>query len=1091
MDKLKYSMIKKIFFFLLISMYSALGQVPYTNAWINYEQPYVKITVPKAGIYRLSIAQLTDAGFPAATAQADHIQLFYRGKEVPLRISKGTEGKLGTTDFIEFFSPGNTGAQDSLVYRPNSARPPTAYSLYGDDSYYFLTVSATQKGKRIQPIAYTNPTGTPEAFHLERQVKEYRDEWSFNNSNGFVPNLQQSYYERGESWTGKMIRSDSLAGFGIKLVDRVPDTRYPVRLKALVNGRFEVNHPLKFFLGTRKFANLTFSGFDHRTVEGTVAENELSAEGTFTFAMQSEFRSPLELYSLTRYEVTYPQRFMMVGQATKYFYLLPNASDVSTIGVQGLAEAAGGTALVYDVTDEGTPRYLETRYEKGQLSMTVPGTVASRTLFVATQPSAITTVQKVDWKPYPTGFNYLIVTHAQLESSAQAYANYRRSEAGGSYKVLVVDTKDLYDQFNYGERGPLGIRNFLDFQLQDGNKDKYLLLVGNGVSFPDVLKTWQDRDFVPTFGYPGSDVLLSAGLGGINEDSEAYRTGRLSASTNQQVLAYLSKVRETEAVEANLATKKILHLSGGRSVQEISRLKTILGSIEPLAEDSFLKGSVETVVKRTTDPVEDISIAPQVNAGLGMITFMGHASPTVPDLNIGFATSPTSQLSNKGQYPFMYFNGCGVGNVFYRYETLATDWLMAADRGAIGVLSNSFWSYSTTSGRYLDALYKALFTEEATLGKPMGEILQNVSHGIAIASPDAYDIANIHQLILLGDPALVVFRISKPDYSIHTDRIFLHSKNPTLALGKADSVQVGIVLSNVGKSEANRTFSLQIKRTPPNGPAVVSSHVVRAPALRDTLYLTFPNSGPLAQVEVLVDAKNEIDELRKDNNAASLVVDWNRAVGSVTYPASARPDRLNPTMQMSINRKVPVNDALLTANPTVQVLLTDENAMALDTSLIELYLKTCDRCDFNKVPGSLITYALESPNSLRATYQTTGGPGTYTLLVQGKDASGNRAGEPYQIRWIVGESPELATVVVSPNPASYYAKFTVPVSDVPVAGTIRLNIYSLTGQLLEDLEFEAHPGENELYWLVRQPAGLYVYKIQVKGRGYSGKIMVR
>ncbi len=96
-----------------------------------------------------------------------------------------------------------------------------------------------------------------------------------------------------------------------------------------------------------------------------------------------------------------------------------------------------------------------------------------------------------------------------------------------------------------------------------------------------------------------------------------------------------------------------------------------------------------------------------------MVTFMGHASPTVPDLNIGFATSPTSQLSNKGQYPFMYFNGCGVGNVFYRYETLATDWLMAADRGAIGVLSNSFWSYSTTSGRYLDALYKALFTEEA------------------------------------------------------------------------------------------------------------------------------------------------------------------------------------------------------------------------------------------------------------------------------------------------------------------------------------------------------------------------------------------
>lgn len=1068
-----------------------MGQGTYTNAWINYDQSYVKITVPKAGIYRLSAAQLTDVGFPLTTTQADNFQLFYRGKEVPLRISKGATGKLGTADFIEFFSPGNTGAQDSLVYRPHSARPPTSYSLYSDDSYYFLTVSPTQKGKRVAQIAYTNSTGTPEAFHLERQVKEYRDEWSFNNTSGLVPNLQQSYYERGEGWTGKMIKSDSLAKVTVSLVNRVTGTPYPVQLKALINGRFDVNHPLKFFIGTRKFESLTFSGFDHRTVQGTLAENELNAEGTFTFATQSEFKSQLELYSLTRYEVTYPQRFVMAGLGAKNFYLLPNASDVSTIAVQGLTETDVGTALVYDITDEGTPRSVETRYENGQLKMTVSGTSTSRTLFVAAQPTAVKALQKVDFKPYSTGFNYLIVTHAQLQSSAQTYADYRRSEAGGSYKVLVVDTKELYDQFNYGERGPLGIRNFLDFQLQDGQKNKYLLLLGNGVSFPDVLKTWQDRDFVPTFGYPGSDVLLSAGLGGTNQDSEAYRTGRLSASTNQQVLAYLAKVRETEAAEANLTDKKILHLSGGKSVEEIGRLKTILGDIERLVENSFLKGSVETVVKRTTDPVEDISIASQVNAGLGMITFMGHASPTVPDLNIGFATSPTSQLSNKGQYPFMYFNGCGVGNVFYRYETLATDWLMAADRGAIGVLSNSFWSYSTTSGRYLDALYKALFTEEATLGKPIGEILQKVSHGIATDSPDAYDMANIHQLILLGDPALVVFRISKPDYSISANRIFIQSKNPTLALGKADSLQVGVVLSNVGKSEANRMISLQVKRTPATGAAVISQHTFRAPALRDTLYLTFPNSGPLTQVEVLVDDKNEIDEIRKDNNTARLALDWERAAGSVVYPASARPDRLNPTMQVIINGKVPVNDARLAANPTVKVLLTDENPMALDTALIEIYLKTCDSCDLMKVPRPQISYALDSPNSLRAIFQPTGGPGTYTLLVQGKDASGNRVGEPYRIRWIIEENTEDPTVRVSPNPASYYAKFSVPVSDIPVASTIRLNIYSLTGQLLEELEFEAHPGDNELYWLVRQPAGMYVYKIQVKGRGYSGKIMVR
>ena len=158
-------MTSKIIFCLLIGLSTALGQAAYSDAWINYGQPYVKITVPKAGIYRISAAQLSAAGFPVATAQADNFQLFYRGIEVGIRVTSGSDGKLGSANFIEFFSPGNTGAQDSLVYRPHSARPPTSYSLYSDDSYYFLTVSATQKGKRIPQVDLVSTTTAPEAFH--------------------------------------------------------------------------------------------------------------------------------------------------------------------------------------------------------------------------------------------------------------------------------------------------------------------------------------------------------------------------------------------------------------------------------------------------------------------------------------------------------------------------------------------------------------------------------------------------------------------------------------------------------------------------------------------------------------------------------------------------------------------------------------------------------------------------------------------------------------------------------------------------------------------------------------------------------------
>ncbi|GHB73976.1 hypothetical protein GCM10007390_30280 [Persicitalea jodogahamensis] len=1067
-----------------------MAQTPYSNSWIDYSQTYFKIAIPKAGIYQIAASELEAAGFPTAAAVSDNIQLFHRGREVAIRVVGGSDGKLGSTGYLEFFSPGNTGEQDSLVYRPYSARPPTGVSLYNADAYYFLTVSATQKGKRIQQVPYSVTNAKPEAFHLERQVKEYQDEWSFNNNNGLVPNLQHSYYERGENWTGKVIQGDSLASYNISLSNRVSNATYPIKLKALINGRFGTYHQIKFFIGSRNFDTLQFIGFDHRNIQGTVAESELNAKGEFVLAMKSDSKSPLELYSLTRYEVTYPQRFTMAGQTGKYFYLIPNPANVSSIAVESLTDSEGPTSRVYDVTDPENPRYLESKYENAQLQTTVLGTAASRSLFVSRSLLKSKSIQKVPFKPYATGFNYIIITHSLLESSAQAYAEYRRSAAGGSFNVLVADAKELDNQFNFGERGPLGIRNFLDHQLKDGKKDKYLLLIGNGVSFPDVLKTWQDRDHVPTFGYPGSDVLLSAGLGGTQPDSEAFRTGRLSANSNGEVLSYLSKIKEVEAAEADISTKKLLHLSGGKSADEITRLKTILGGIEPLVEDAFLRGSVETLVKQTNEPVENVNIAEQVNAGLGMITFMGHASPTVPDLNIGFASSPASQLSNKGKYPFMYFNGCGVGNVFYRYETLATDWLMAADKGAIGVLSNSYWSYAPTSGKYLEKLYRALFTQEATLGRPIGEVLQKVSHEIAVDSPDPYDIANIHQLILLGDPALVVFRISKPDYSVGAKSLFIQSKNPSLALGKADSIQVGIVLTNVGKAETNRTLSIRLNKTPENGPATVSQHVIRAPALRDTLYLTFQNSGPLAELEVLVDEKNEVDELRKDNNRALLGLDWDRIAASVVYPASVRPDRLNPTMQVSVNGRIPANDAVVGANPTVVVLLKDENPLALDPALIELYLKSCDSCEFKKIETRQINYLLEDDNSLSATYQASGGTGNYTLLVQGKDKSGNRVGEPYRIRWSVTEGLETLGVRVSPNPTSYYAKFLVPVPQDFNGQALKLSIYSLSGQLLEDMEFKAHPGDNELYWLIKQPAGMYLYKIQVDDQMYNGRILV-
>ncbi len=1070
-------------FFLGIGIQQSMGQEPYTNDWIRYEQPYFKITVKQEGVYRISVDQLRKAGFPVASAPAEQLSLFYRGEEVAVRVAGVTNGKLTESSYVEFFSQANTGVQDSLVYRPYSARPPTTVSLYSDENAYFLTIVPNHKGKRIEEIGYQASAAAPEAFHLEREVKQYKEEWSFNNNNGLVPFLQQSYYEKGEGWTGKLIRRDSLAQVMIALTNRVASSSYPIQLTALLNGRYESFHLINVSVGQRTISTLDFFGFNHQSVNATVAENELNAGDMFALRMKSNLNNQYEFYSLTKYEVVYPQRFEMTDRASKYFYLLPNPANQSTVAIAGIPSSV--TPIFYDVTQPMNPRVLESRWSNGRWQAVGLGTAQSRTLFVTTVVQSVESLKKVNFTPYPTEVDYVIVTHKTLENAAQAYADYRKSAEGGGHQVLVADIEQLYNQFNYGERGPLGIRNFLNYQLQSGKKAPYLLLIGNGVSFPDVLKTWQDRDFVPTFGYPGSDVLLSAGLGGVDPNTPAFRTGRISASTPQQVLEYLNKVKEFEKAPPALNTKTILHLSGGKSAEEIQQLKGILADLEPFVKKSSLGGKVEVYTKRTTEPVENLSIAEQVNKGVGMVTFMGHASPTVPDLNIGYASDPTTQLANKGRYPFMYFNGCGVGNVFYRYETLAADWLLTPEKGSIGVLSNSFWSYPSISAHYLKELYSAIFDQEATLGKPIGEILQKVSNTIATTKENEFDIANVHQLILLGDPAVVLFKINKPDYAVETKGMFVQSPK---SFSQSDSVQVGVIITNAGKvDERLKSFTIKLSLTETNGTVSSRMFSVKAPTQKDTLFLSIKKNAGFSNIKVFLDATQQIEELNEQNNEAQLTLNWSLVEPLTRYPAYTTTDRVNPVMEVTVDGKVIQNGALVSSMPVFNVLLFDDNPLELDTNLVQLFLKACDSCPFKILTNGL--FELKTLRNLAVQFRPgVLAAGKYELLVQARDVNGNGAGIPYRVQFRIEEVQERLNIVVAPNPSRGYARFIYELSGSVVEGV--LTIYSEEGKKVKEVKFDAQLGENELYWTDPPASGTYIYRCRIGEKIATGKFII-
>jgi len=119
--------------------------------------------------------------------------------------------------------------------------------------------------------------------------------------------------------------------------------------------------------------------------------------------------------------------------------------------------------------------------------------------------------------PTDINTNYLIITSRRLNGQAlNALADYRRSVSGGSYKVHVVDVEDLYDEYGYGlGRHPMAIRNYLSAAQLAVPKLQYLFLIGKGREYQDIrtpeqLVQAEPTFFVPSFGFPASDNLLTA-----------------------------------------------------------------------------------------------------------------------------------------------------------------------------------------------------------------------------------------------------------------------------------------------------------------------------------------------------------------------------------------------------------------------------------------------------------------------------------------------------------------------------------------------------------------------------------------------------
>ena len=875
---------------------------PFGNEWIVPGQPYYKIKITRDALYRLDYQYLTQAGLSGV--DPSRLQLWRRGKEVAV-YQGGAPTSFDSNTYLEFFGQRNDGQLDRGLYKSALDQPHQFYSFYTDTAAYFLTYPGPTSllGKRMAE-SQSAGAGAPHAWRLFTSAKAetgaYVEPPKGPNNDTFLP-----WLESGEGfYTGNIVGvfTDVLT----TLLAVSPNGPAPT-IEVGLNGGSRVSHTTEVLVNSnpldpnafRSLGTVTYGNYDNAMRRFALLRSDIGANGKVTIRFSgsaSGTGSTRDIYRVSYLRAVVPQANRWFGNGPLFFRSDSLLSAPAVFEVDSIPASVRG----YDVHDPWnvqrvSPATAQTLGPLGGRFVFPSATAAqSRRLLLADAAAALVPAgpRRVVFRNLNAKATFTIITHPQVYGASKAprlYGGYRASAAGGAYDTLVVTAPQLYDQFHYGERSWLALRCFSLWLVSGApaNPNRYLLLLGKGiVPSEDKLRGVRYRlageqglDLVPTNSRAVSDNMLTADFYAGNYRAQL-RTGRLTVTNEQQVLNYLAKLKEHEALGMEPWRKNILHLVGGMNQDESDEFRGALDRSKVRAEHPYFGGSVTTREIASTLP-KAVNIAAELNAGLSLITYFGHGSNNIFLLNFGAPSDKASGYTNTGKYPFLFLNGCAGNHTFTSAYTRVEDWLFTANAGALGSLGEYGLSYPDRLEISQDTMYRLLFNDPKYYGQPITAVHDEVVRRLQLQSSFNDDVGT-EQLLATGwqgDPTLALYAPPKPDFVASNAALSISSTSPPADVTAASpTFFLNIGVSNPGKI-TREPVEVRVTRKYGSGrPDDVYVQVFRQAFRRDTVYAFLITNTVVGGVNVFgnnqfvveLDYLNKVAELDETNNTATL-----------------------------------------------------------------------------------------------------------------------------------------------------------------------------------------------------------------------------
>lgn len=1068
------------------------GKHSYPSSSIFAQGIWHRLCVENEGIYRITHQDLINMGANPSQIDKASIRLFGNGggmlpesnavsrytdpQENAIWVSGGNSGSFSSDDYILFY--GQSPNQWEYDQQDNFFRK--IPHLYARESCYFITWGG-EAGKRISDRENLD---TDPSF----VVNTFRD-YAHHERN--ITNLLGS----GKIWVGELFDVTLTRDFSFSFDHLTQNEEVSILVDAVARSGGVSSFSIEAGSTT---TSLAISGVTLTSATGVFARNartlfQAAPQGNTVNLRLSYNRPSTGSRGWLNY-ITVNATRDLIKTGYQMFFRHPGSvgeGNVAQFQIQGVEQGM----KIWDVTNP--QNVINQSYNvSGQSANFVTATPVLREFVVFENSQYL--------KPRLAGsvanqnlhasqvHDLIIVVPDVFREQAERLAEFRKSFDGLSVKL--VSPREIYNEFSSGVPDISAIRNFMkmyyDRAAQTGEYPKYLLLFGNG-TYDNLNRLGYGGNFIPTFQTIQSlnpqNSYITDDFFGLLDDNEGFDAqgaidlgiGRFPVRTVDEARFVVDKIlRYNERIDGlqpgsedprfagvvpNYADwRNVIALiaddeDGNVHFNDTEKIANYMEAVHPVynIEKIYLDAYDQiTLAGGSRYPEVNKAINNRVNQGALLINYVGHGGTlglaherilTFDDIlswgnfyNLPVFMTATCEFSSFDQ-PDANALSAGV-RVFLK-----------PDGGAAALFTTTRLAFSFSNFTLNDAFMRNAF-------KPMenGE-MPRLGDLIRIAKVQSSSTTQLKNFVLLGDPSM---RLAYPQFKAITTQVpdTIRALEKVTIAGEIQSPDGtradwynGVIYPTIFDKKA--TFST-LGNDPGSTPAEFT--------MRDRILYRGKASVSNGEFEFSFIVPRDIN--------------YNIGLGKISYyfddgelidghgyfdnfiiagtSQDHFADNQGPEISLYLNDRTFQSGDKTGPSPVLLAYLQDESGINTTGHIghdIVAFLN--DDTSSPYILNQFYQADLDSWQSGRVVYPFFNlEKGNYTLTLRAWDAHNNVSLS--SIEFVVTSAPgiELSELLNIPNPMADYTTFSVEHNKPATEMQVRIDIYSLTGQLVKVIE---------------------------------------